>query len=561
METTSMQAIESGRTQTIGHWQPRADEKPQDGRYALEAALLRVEHPLFLVRQGEQLAVASSGRAVLGDPDDGNGDHRGDWPLLAWVPPLSPATLGSAHFRKALGLRYAYVMGAMANGITSVEMVAAAGRAGMIGFFGAAGLTPDRIAPAIDRLQQLLPDEPFGFNLIHSPHEPDLEKAVVDLYLRRGVRTISAAAYLRLTLPLVRFRLQGIYRDDQGRIVCPQRVVAKVSRVEVARQFFSPPPEKMLARLVQSGDLSEEQATMARMVPVASELTAEADSGGHTDNRQALTLLPTMMGLRDEMAARCGYAEPISVGLAGGIATPEAAAAAFAMGADYILTGTVNQACIESGTSDRVRQMLADAQQADVAMAPSADMFEMGVKVQVLKRGTMFALRAQKLYNYYRRYENWEQIPTPERAVLERDYFQATFEEEWRQTHDFFNQRDPRQIERAAADPRHKMALVFRAYLGKSSKWANTGEPARQMDYQIWCGPAIGAFNQWARGSFLEKPERRECVAVALNLLLGAAVVARANALRQQGIALPAGIERFPPLPRHKIQPYLSSPE
>jgi NAD(P)H-dependent flavin oxidoreductase YrpB (nitropropane dioxygenase family) len=41
---------------------------------------------------------------------------------------------------------------------------------------------------------------------------------------------------------------------------------------------------------------------------------------------------------------------------------------------------------VEAGTSDTVRQMLAEAEQADVAMAPSADMFELGVKVQVLKR-------------------------------------------------------------------------------------------------------------------------------------------------------------------------------
>jgi PfaD family protein len=378
------------------------------------------------------------------------------------------------------------------------------------------------------------------------------------LYLRRGVRVISAAAYLRLTLPLIRFRLHGIHRDAEGRVACPHRVVAKVSRVEVARQFFAPPPEKLLARLVQNGELTAEQAEMARTVPVATDLTAEADSGGHTDNRQALSLLPTMLRLRDEMADRHGYGEPISVGLAGGIATPEAAAAAFAMGADYILTGTVNQACIEAGTSDQVRQMLAEAQQADVAMAPSADMFEMGVKVQVLKRGTMFALRAQKLYDFYRQYENWEQIPAKDRMVLERDYFKTGFEEEWRQTREFFNRRDPRQIERALEDPRHKMALVFRAYLGKSSKWANAGEPSRQMDYQIWCGPAIGAFNQWTRGSFLEKPARRECVCVGLNLLLGAAVVTRANWLRQQGVRLPAGIDRFPPHPMNKIETYLT---
>jgi PfaD family protein len=203
--------------------------------------------------------------------------------------------------------------------------------------------------------------------------------------------------------------------------------------------------------------------------------------------------------------------------------------------------------------------MLAEAQQADVTMAPAADMFEMGVKVQVLKRGTMFALRARKLYEYFRQYASWEQIPAADRELLERDYFRCAFEEEWRQTRDFFAERDPRQITKAEKDPRHKMALVFRAYLGKSSKWANSGEASRQMDFQIWCGPAIGAFNQWTRGSFLEKPANRECVSVALNLLLGAAVIARARMLRQQGAALPAGIEKFTPLPVHKIQTYIQT--
>ena len=556
-----MQGHEPLASTTIGIWRPDGDEVPQEGLYALEAALLRTDQPLFLVRHQTKLAVAASGRAIVGGDENRPRNDPGapNCPLVAWVPPVSPRTLGSAAFRDAFGLQYAYVMGAMANGIASVEMVAAAGKAGMIGFFGAAGLTPDRIEPAIDRLQAMLPQGPFGFNLIHSPHEPDMEAAVVDLYLRRGVRNISAAAYLRLTLPLIRYRLHGIHRDAGGRIVCPNQVVAKVSRVEVARQFFAPPPEKLLTRLVQEGTLSEAEAEMARSVPVASDLTAEADSGGHTDNRQALTLLPTMMGLRDEMTARHGYAEPINVGLAGGIATPQAAAAAFAMGADYILTGTVNQACVESGTSDQVRRMLAEAQQADVAMAPSADMFEMGVRVQVLKRGTMFALRAQKLYDFYRQYDNWDQVPAKDRALLERDFFRGTFDEEWRRTRDFFQRRDPRQIERAEKDPRHKMALVFRAYLGKSSQWANTGEPSRQMDYQVWCGPAIGAFNQWTRGSDLEKPERRECVSVALNLLLGAAVASRTAALRQQGVRLPAAIGKFKPLPLSKIRSLLTA--
>ena len=40
--------------------------------------------------------------------------------------------------------------------------------------------------------------------------------------------------------------------------------------------------------------------------------------------------------------------------------------------------------------------MLAKAGLADVVMAPAADMFELGVEVQVLKRGSMFGVRAKK---------------------------------------------------------------------------------------------------------------------------------------------------------------------
>jgi len=56
------------------------------------------------------------------------------------------------------------------------------------------------------------------------------------------------------------------------------------------------------------------------------------------------------------------------------------------------------------------------------------------------------------------------------------------------------------------------------------------------VDYQVWCGPAMGAFNEWTKGSWLAEPANRTIVAVAMNLLYGAAVVTRINALRNQGV-------------------------
>jgi PfaD family protein len=352
---------------------------------------------------------------------------------------------------------------------------------------------------------------------------------------------------LDLTLPLVYFRVKGIHQDAQGNIVCPNKVIAKVSRVEVAAKFFSPPPDKLLAQLLDKKMISPEEASLAKHISLAEDLSAEADSGGHTDNRPAISLLPTMIALRDRMAEKYHYKKPPCVGLGGGVSTPESAAAAFAMGAAYILTGSVNQSCVEAGTSEAVRHLLAEARQADVTMAPAADMFELGVKVQVLKRGTMFPLRAAKLYELYCRYDRLEAIPPDQRKILERDFFRCSLEEEWLNTRKFFAANDPRQITRAESDPRHKMALVFRSYLGQSSRWAVRGEPSRKIDYQIWCGPSLGAFNEWVSGTFLEKPENRKTVTVAMNLLAGAAVVTRANWLRCQGVILPSGTGTFPP--------------
>ena len=470
------------------------------------------------------------------------------------VPACRLEDLGDASFRADHGLRYAYVAGAMANGIGSTGLVEAMSLAGMIGFFGSAGLSLERVEAAIDRLTRTLGSGPFGFNLINSPNEPDLEAALVALYLRRGVRLVEASAYLDLTLPVVRYRVSGIHTDTAGRIITPNRIIAKVSRVEVASKFFAPPPDRFLQELLRRGELTPEQAHLATRVPMAQDLTAEADSGGHTDNRPAITLLPTMLALRDRMQAQHGYDRPLRVGAAGGIATPASAAAAFVMGAAYVVTGTINQACVESGSSDAVREMLAQAEQADVAMAPSADMFEMGVKVQVLKRGTMFAMRAAKLYEFYRTCSGLADVPPAERAALEKNLFRAPLEEIWTQTRSYFLSRDPAQVDRAERDPKHKMALVFRWYLGQSSRWANAGEPSRKLDYQVWCGPAMGAFNEWARGTFLEQPRNRRVVTVAQNILYGAAVLLRLSVLRCQGVAVLPEWARVPPLALDELE-------
>ncbi|MGD0004195.1 MAG: PfaD family polyunsaturated fatty acid/polyketide biosynthesis protein [Anaerolineaceae bacterium] len=468
-------------------------------------------------------------------------------PLIGWTIPVSPDTLGNGAFCATYGTRYAYYGGSMANGISSAELVIALGKAGFMGSFGSAGLGPTLIEAAIHTIQQALPDSPYAFNLINSPNEPALEQRAADLYLAHGIHIVEASAYVDLTVPLVLYRTAGLKVDAAGKIEINNHILAKLSRKEVARRFLEPAPLDILGQLVKEKKISELQASLAQQVPMADDITVEADSGGHTDNRPLVGLLPTMLALRDEIQAKYHYSVLVRIGAAGGISTPTSALAAFIMGADYIVTGSINQACVESGATEYTRGLLAQADMADVIMAPAADMFEMGVKVQLLKRGTLFPLRAQKLYELYTRYNSIDDIPAAEREKQERLVFKRDFTSIWDDVVKFFNERDPHQIERAERDPKQKMALIFRWYLGLSSRWAEAGEKGREMDYQIWCGPSMGTFNDWTRPTYLNDPGSRHVVDVALHLLSGAAYLYRLRMLTMQGILVPANLEAYLP--------------
>lgn len=531
----------------VGYWH-ETDSPPAFSSAQIHAAIGRVREHAFVLRhpQTGAIGLAHGGRFSTQPTVDG----RSGWPIHGMLPPLYPEWLGDRSFASAHGVRFPYVTGAMANGIATTKLVAAIGRAGGLGFFGAAGLALHRVETAVVELERELGDRvPWGCNLIHSPTEPGLEEAVAELYINRGVRRVEAAAFMALTPAVVRFAVAGLREDPQGKIIRPRRVFAKISRPEVARQFLDPAPESILAVLRQRGHISEQEAALARHVPIAEDITAESDSGGHTDNRPLTALLASMLALRDEIANARRYPVAIRVGAAGGLGTPSAVAAAFALGAAYVLTGSVNQACVESGLSASGRAMLAEAGLADVIMAPAADMFELGVEVQVLRRGTMFAVRAGRLYELYRTYPTWEAIPAEERAKVEQQMLRASFEQAWASTEKFWLERDAREVDKAKADPRHKLALVFRSYLGLSSRWAIVGEGERKTDFQIWCGPAMGAFNTWTAGSFLAAPEARTVEQVARNLLEGAAVVTRAHQLRSYGVPVPAGAFDFRPRP------------
>lgn len=457
------------------------------------------------------------------------------------LPAIYPEWLGDAAFARAHGARFNYVVGEMARGIATPKMVIEAVRAGCVGFYGSAGLKLETIEGGVREIKAGLGAGPtaWGANLIHSPQQPGYEARVVDLFLSMGVRRVSASAYMRLSPEIVRYTAVGLSRGADGKIRRANHVFAKVSRAEVATQFMQPAPAKILKALVAEGRITAEQAELAAQVPVALDITAESDSGGHTDNRAAAPLFSSLSLARDRVAAATGIdANSIRIGLGGGIATPHGVAAAFQMGAAYVLTGSINQAAVESGLSEPARQLLAGAGPADIGMAPAADMFEQGVEVQVLKRGTLFPMRARKLQALYKAGASYETMDQKDRDWLE-SVLGEPFEDAWAQTRAFIQQSNPNEAARAETDGNKRFALVARRYLFMGAQWAREGVPDRVSDYQIWCGPAQGAFNEWVAGTFLEPIENRTVRQIALNLMDGAARLARAGQMRASGIAVP----------------------
>lgn len=361
--------------------------------------------------------------------------------------------LGNEDFKKDYNIQYAYMTGSMYRGIASEQMVIKAAKAGMLGFFGTGGLSIERIGQAIGTIRSALRQgETFGMNLLHHMMSPDKEVRMIDLYLKNGIHLIEASAFMGITPALVIYRAKGLSRNHDGSVSVQNRIIAKVSRPEVAEAFLSPAPAHVLERLV-------------------------------SDNR---------------------------------LTAGEAAAAAFLLGAEFIGTGSINQCTVEAGTSDSVKDLLQEANVQDTSYAPAGDMFEAGARVQVLKKGLFFPARANKLFDLYRQYNSLDEIDEKTKTLIEEKYFQRSFEEVYEQLK---RDKSPAQIAKAEQNPKHKMAMVFKWYFSHTTRLALEGKSESKIDYQIHCGPALGAFNQWVKGTPLENWRNRHVDLIGKQLM------------------------------------------
>ncbi len=431
--------------------------------------------------------------------------------------------LGSAEFRRDYRTRYAYLAGGMGHGISGPELVGRLAEAGLVGFLGTVGQPLAAVDEDLTALAAAHGEPRWGLNLPAGLEEPERVRGLVEMGLRHGVRHAEVAGFPGLTPSVVRWRFTGARQLPDGGFVAERQLLVKVIRVERAEAFLRPAPAEVIAQLRADEVLTDEEAAAAASLPVASDICVEGDSGWLAGGGCSATLLPALFMTRDAASARYGYRRPVRVGASGGIGDASAVAAAFLIGADFVLTGSVNQCTPQARTSPEVKDLLATLDVDDTGDAPAGELFELGGRTRVVRRGTLFPARAARLQRIYRDHASLDEIDQPTLRMLETKYFRRSLDDVWNEV-----RRDPsrqRKVELRLAEqnPKVWMALVLRWFFRHATEAALSGAADESLNFQIPCGPAMGAFNRFVAGTPLAEWRSRDVDVIADLLMVGAA--------------------------------------
>lgn len=232
---------------------------------------------------------------------------------------LTAEDFGDREFKETYGVSYAIYGGDTA----SSDAVISFGKAGCVAAYDPEDRSAQALSQEIDNMKAALGEKPF---LVKVDHETDMD--LVRLLLDKGVRGVVASAFAAPSEALVYFRIKGL-REEEGRIIVPHKIMAEGSGEDAMKNFVSPPAPEIVTALVKAGYITAEEAALAAKIPMADDLTVEAD----------FSALPAKADLVDRLQSEFGYQQKVRVGVAGGIDSGTGCLGAFEMGAAYVGSG------------------------------------------------------------------------------------------------------------------------------------------------------------------------------------------------------------------------------
>lgn len=432
--------------------------------------------------------------------------------------------LGSKSFKEDFNLKYAYLVGPMYRGISSKDMIIRLARNGMLGFIGSTYMDLEDLRKEIIEVKkELYNNESFGVSLTYQNDDSLIEGKIIKILLEEKVNIVQLSGYIQITEEIAKYRIKSLFKTRDNKVSCKVKFIIKLSRPEVAKAFMEPVPKYIIEKLLGRKEITLEEAKIAENYPIVDSICVEANSSGCTDGKSINCLLPRMIKLRNDCIENNYYDCNVYVGVTGGIGTDFAAMSMFIMGADYIMTGSINQCTVESQISEEVKNKLQNIDIQDTDYAPGIDLFEFGAKVQVLKKGSFFCVKANKLYEIYKQYNSLDELSEEVKEMLIDKYFEKDFETIYDEMCKILPQENNNE--------KKKMALIFKWYLINSQLFAIKGNSNRRIDYQVYCSPALGAFNQLVKGTDMEKWINRHVEVIGQYIMDGAEKLIRKKIL------------------------------
>jgi NAD(P)H-dependent flavin oxidoreductase YrpB (nitropropane dioxygenase family) len=251
------------------------------------------------------------------------------------------------------------------------DVVAAVSRAGGLGVLGAVGFSPEQLKIELDWIDEHVGDRPYGVDIVipgkyEGMGELDVEKLANDLAALVPQQHRDFAAKL-----LADHGVPELPAEDQGRsnllgwtaaTAAPQiEELLRHDRVRLLANALGTPPPDVLADVQGSGRLvaalcgSPKQARRHRDAGVDIVIAQGTEGGGHTGEIGSAVLWPDVVDA----------VSPTPVLAAGGIGSGRAIAAALALGAQGVWTGSLWLTVEEADNPPAQVEQLLGAQSSD----------------------------------------------------------------------------------------------------------------------------------------------------------------------------------------------------
>ncbi len=253
------------------------------------------------------------------------------------------------------------------------DVVAAVSKAGGMGVLGVTGLSPEQLKIELDWIEAEVGDKPYGVDILVPAKFVGSDEGGLDVSELQAMVPEEHRRFVEALLqefgvpPLPEGEFQprpAIFEQERQRGLIE---VAFGHRIKLVANALGPPPDWMIERGHEEGVLVAALAGKAeharRHVAKGVDLVIAQgyEAGGHTGEIATMVLIPEVV---DAVA-------PVPVLAAGGIADGRQIAAALALGAEGVWTGSVWLTTEEAETHPVVKQKFLEASSSDTIRSRS----------------------------------------------------------------------------------------------------------------------------------------------------------------------------------------------